>query len=112
MSALPGEDKPENLLLAADDTLWVSDFGLARLRGVIADGAEHGGEGPLGPASSRLTQLGMGALSLRTLARQHLSGNSTETQLRSEVAKLTDIVNGLLAEREEKPARKKEKADG
>lgn len=65
-------------------------------------------------SDANLTQLGMGALSLRTLARQHVLGDSTETQLRGEVAKLTDIVNQLLAERTDPaPAKaRKDKVDG
>jgi hypothetical protein len=62
----------------------------------------------------------MGALALRERARSFLSGNTVETQLRAQIgkqdeqiAKLTDIVNGLLAEREPVKGRKaKENADG
>jgi hypothetical protein len=71
-------------------------------------------------ADVHLAGLGMGALALRERARSFLSGNTVETQLRAQIgkqdeqiAKLTDIVNGLLAEREPVKGRKsKENADG
>jgi hypothetical protein len=53
-----------------------------------------------------LTQLGMGALALRTQARAFINGNSTETELLGRVQKLTEIVNALLAEREAPKGRK------
>lgn len=73
-------------------------------------------------SDANLLGLGVGALALREKARTFISGNSTETQLRQQlgeqneqIGKLTDIVNQLLAEREEKPARgrpRKEPVDG
>jgi hypothetical protein len=72
-------------------------------------------------SDTNLAGLGMGALALREKARQFISGNSVETQLRQQlgdqegqIAKLTDIVNQLLEERTQ-PARgrsKKETVDG
>jgi hypothetical protein len=55
---------------------------------------------------------------LREKAREFLSGNTTEVQLRQQLGdqadqinKLTDIVNSLL-EKQPKAAPKKEKVDG
>jgi hypothetical protein len=57
-------------------------------------------------ADVHLAGLGMGALALREQARKHVSGDSTETQLRQEIGKLTDIVNMLMEEREAKKPKK------
>ncbi len=67
-----------------------------------------------------LAGLGIGAMALREKAREFLSGNTTEVQLRQQlgdqadqISKLTDIVNNLLEKRDAPPARtKKEKVDG
>lgn len=66
-----------------------------------------------------LSGLGVGAMALREKAREFLSGNTTEVQLRQQlgdqseqIAKLTDIVNNLLEKQQPKAAPKKEKVDG
>lgn len=68
-----------------------------------------------------LSGLGVGAMALREKAREFISGNTTEVQLRqqlgdqsAQIDKLTDIVNQLLEERTQpaKTAKPKEKADG
>lgn len=66
-----------------------------------------------------LSGLGVGAMALREKAREFLSGNTIEVQLRQElgdqadqITKLTDIVNNLLAAQPAKAAKTKEKVDG
>jgi hypothetical protein len=59
-------------------------------------------------SDANLQGLGMGALALRERARKFVSGDGTETQLRQEVSKLTDIVNSLLVKLAEKDEPKAE----
>lgn len=66
-----------------------------------------------------LSGLGVGAMALREKAREFLSGNTTEVQLRQQlgdqadqIAKLTDIVENLLANQAAKPRKSKEAIDG
>jgi hypothetical protein len=66
-----------------------------------------------------LSGLGVGAMALRDKAREFLSGNTIEVELRQQlgeqndqISKLTDIVNNLLAQQPPAKAAKKEKVDG
>lgn len=65
-------------------------------------------------SDSNLAGLGMGAMALREKARQHVSGDTVETQLREQINaqseqidKLTDVVNNLLEKLGEKEPKKK-----